>query len=505
MSAALSDCLFGKTRRLIITLPPRHLKSLLASVALPAFWLGHYPDAQIICVSYGQNLAEKLANDCRSIMASRFYQRTFSTRLSPRRQTAREFTTTAGGFRFATSIGGPLTGRGADLIVIDDPLKAEEAFSEAKRNFVNTSFDQTLLSRLNNKESGCVIIAAQRLHEHDLVGHVLGRECWQELSLPAIAEQDETHTIKSLHGEVRFHRKKGEALHPERESCETLDRLRRSVGEDVFAAQYQQAPLALSGGLIKEAWLIRCSANQIPSTFDEIVQSWDTGSKLGPDCSYSVCTTWGLLGGHCYLLDVLRQRLDCRALKRAARSHADAFSATVILIEDKASGVQLIQVLWADGVRGITPCQPQGDKTTRMQGQAHVFEAGLVHVRSDAAWSPEYVQEIIGYPATLFDDQVDSTSQFLEWWKRRTHRSRYQGLYDYYAQEAAKVKSMSSFGSPAMPALKNYVPFKVNPGNWAITTLRPDGRTYFPDKNGIIWVAPEDAVSISFMGSVTRL
>jgi hypothetical protein len=340
MPAALSDCLSGKTRRQIITLPPRHLKSLLASVALPAFWLGHHPSAQIICVSYGQNLAEKLAHDCRSIMASRFYQRTFSTRLSPRRQTAREFATTACGFRFATSIGGPLTGRGADLIVIDDPLKAEEAFSDAKRNFVNTSFDQTLLSRLNNKESGRVIVAAQRLHEHDLVGHALGREPWQVLSLPAIAEQDESHTIKTPRGEVRFHRKQGKALHPERESRETLDRLRRSVGEYVFAAQDQQAPLALSEGLIKEAWLIRCKRDQMPSTFDDIVESWDTGSKLGPDCSYSVCTTWGLVGGHCYLLEVLRQRLDYQALKRAVRSHANALCANVILIEDKASGVQ---------------------------------------------------------------------------------------------------------------------------------------------------------------------
>jgi hypothetical protein len=140
-----------------------------------------------------------------------------------------------------------------------------------------------------------------------------------------------------------------------------------------------------------------------------------------------------------------------------------------------------------------------------MQEHDHVFEAGLVHVRSDAAWLPEYVQEITRYPATPFDDQVDSTSQFLEWRKRRTHRFRHQDSHEYYAQEAAKVKSMSSFGSPAMPAPSNYVPFKVNPGNWAIPTLRPDGRTYFPDKNGIIWVAPEDAGSINLMGSVTKL
>ncbi len=230
MAAKLADCVRGKIRRLIINVPPRHLKSLCASIALPAWYLGHNPAAQILCASYGMDLAEKLARDCRSIMTSPFYARAFSTRLSPQKQSAHELETTAGGFRFATSVGGPLTGRGGDMIILDDPLKADEAYSDVQRRTGNSWYDQALLSRLNNREIGCIIIVTQRLHEDDLVGHVLGRESWEVISLPAIAEQDETHIIGTPQGEVRFHRNRGEAIHPARESRGAFDSTRTDVG-----------------------------------------------------------------------------------------------------------------------------------------------------------------------------------------------------------------------------------------------------------------------------------
>lgn len=187
VASALEACQRGDTKRLIITQPPRSLKSLSASVAFVAFLLGHNPAAQIICVSYGQDLANKHAMDCRTILASAWYQALFPhTRLSPERQSVQEFMTTRQGFRLATSVGGVLTGRGADIIIIDDPLKPDEALSGTQRKAANDWFDHTLYSRLNDKKNGCIILVQQRLHEDDLAGHVLGLEPWKLIRFPAI-------------------------------------------------------------------------------------------------------------------------------------------------------------------------------------------------------------------------------------------------------------------------------------------------------------------------------
>src|SRR5438132_6840009 len=211
VAAKLTAVREGKIRRLIINLPPRHLKSLLPSIAFPAWCLGHDPSAQILCVSYAQDLAGKLARDCRSIMMSPWYRRIFPTRLAPHRQAVQEFITTRQGYRLATSNGGVLTGRGADIILIDDPLKPEEALSEARRKATNEWFDHTLYSRLNDKSRGAIVIIMQRLHEDDLVGHVLAQEPWEVLSFPAIAEADEEHRIETILKPKCFRRGQGDA------------------------------------------------------------------------------------------------------------------------------------------------------------------------------------------------------------------------------------------------------------------------------------------------------
>src|SRR5207237_5341916 len=187
IAAKLTAVQEGRIRRLIINLPPRHLKSLLPSIAFPAWYLGHDPSAQLLCVSYAQDLADKLARDCRSIMMSPWYQRVFPTRLAPHRQAVQEFLTTRQGYRLATSNGGVLTGRGADIILIDDPLKPEEALSDAQRKAANEWYDHTLYSRLNDKRHGAIVIIMQRLHADDLVGHVPAPGGWENLSFPAFA------------------------------------------------------------------------------------------------------------------------------------------------------------------------------------------------------------------------------------------------------------------------------------------------------------------------------
>jgi hypothetical protein len=200
IAAKLTAVREGRIRRLIINMPPRHLKSLMASIAFPAWCLGHEPSAQILCVSYALDLADKLARDCRSIMLSPWYQQIFSTRLAPHRQAVQEFLTTRQGYRLATSNGGVLTGRGADIILIDDPLKPEEALSDAQRKTANDWFDHTLYSRLNDKRSGAIVIIMQRLNEDDLVGHVIEQEPWEIVRFPAIAEADEVHDIDTIWG-----------------------------------------------------------------------------------------------------------------------------------------------------------------------------------------------------------------------------------------------------------------------------------------------------------------
>ena len=261
-TAALDACRRGEITRLIINQPPRSLKSHCVSVAFVAFMLGHDPSAQIICASYGQELANKHAMDCRAIMTSAWYQALFPhTRLSPQRQSLQELATTQQGFRLSTSVGGVLTGRGANTIIIDDPLKPDEALSDSQRKAVNDWFDHSLYSRLNDKKNGCIILVMQRLHQDDLVGHVLSLEDWKLIRLPAIAEENETHVIQTSYGTRQFQRRAGEALHPEREPLEVLSHLREAQGEYNFSGQYQQAPAPLGGGMVKAEWFktVHCS------------------------------------------------------------------------------------------------------------------------------------------------------------------------------------------------------------------------------------------------------
>jgi hypothetical protein len=265
IAAKLTALRGGKIRRLVINLPPRHLKSLLASVAFPAWCLGHDPSAQILCVSYAQDLADKLSRDCRHILASDWYRGIFPTRLSPQRAAMPEFDTTAQGCRLATSVGGVLTGRGADIVIIDDPLKPEEALSQAQRQMANEWYDHTLYSRLNDKLAGAIVVIMHRLHEDDLVGHVLAQEEWEIVRFPAIAEDDESQLVDTLFGPLNFTRRRGEALHPEREPRAVLEHIRRTIGEYNFAGQYQQAPAPLGGGLVKAAWFRRYTPDELPA------------------------------------------------------------------------------------------------------------------------------------------------------------------------------------------------------------------------------------------------
>jgi predicted phage terminase large subunit-like protein len=303
------------------------------------------------------------------------------------------------------------------MIIIDDPLKPDEAMSESRRKSVNEWFDNSLLSRLNDKNKGVIIIVMQRLHMDDLVGHVLEQGAWEVLSFPAIAEQDETFEIDSILGKQVYRRRPGELLQPEREPQEVLDRARRELGEYNFSAQYQQQPIPVEGNIVKNKWLLFYTPDEKPTEFSHIVQSWDTANKVGELNDYSVCTTWGVYEKRFYLLHGYRERLDFPGLKRKVRAFDERFDPNVILIEDKASGTQLIQELKHDHMFNIkehTP-RPGNDKAMRLRDQTIAFENGRVLFPKEAPWLAEYLKELAAFPGGKHDDQVDSTSQALEY------------------------------------------------------------------------------------------
>jgi predicted phage terminase large subunit-like protein len=337
-----------------------------------------------------------------------------------------------------------LTGRGADIIVIDDPLKPEEALSQTQRQAANEWYDHTLYSRLNDKLSGAIVLIMHRLHEDDLAGHVLAQEPWEIVRVPAIADEDEWHQAETIFGPQSFGRKAGEVLHAEREPIEMLKQIRRTVGEYNFAGQYQQAPSPQGGGMVKAAWFRRYAPNERPEEFDRVVQSWDTAKKASELSDFSVCTSWGIKGKDLYLLHVLRKRMEYPELKRAVCEQCEAFGASVVLIEDKASGTQLIQELIDYGLHAVTRYQPQSDKIMRMHAQTAMIENGFVHLPKEASWLPEYLHELTAFPKGKHDDQVDSTAQMLDWMKRAgSGPTSNAGIWHLYRELAEQARTQT--------------------------------------------------------------
>lgn len=320
----------------------------------------------------------------------------------------------------STSVGGVLTGRGADVMILDDILKPDDALSETRRRAANDWFFNTLLSRLNSKKDGVIIIVMQRLHQEDLVGELMERGRWEVLSLPAIAVEDEHLSFEEPLGHSVFIRKAGQALHPERDSVETYRGIRDTIGEYNFESQFQQNPIPIEGGLIKRDWLRNYDPDTLP-TFRITVQSWDTANKAGEMNDYSVCTTWGIDDRKfLYLLHVYRMRLNYPALKRAAKELHERLTPDRLVIEDKASGTSLIQELKAEGICGVELYRPApgSDKYMRLAAQAITFDEGRVWLPERAPWLDDYVRELTGFPGSKFDDQVDSTTQALDFMRR---------------------------------------------------------------------------------------
>jgi predicted phage terminase large subunit-like protein len=413
----LEQVRLGRIKRLIINLPPRFLKSLIASIAFPAFVLGHDPTKRLLVISYGLDLADKFAYDSHRLMSSGLYKGIFPyTRIA--RNAACEIVTTRGGYRFGTSIDGSLTGRGGDIIIIDDPLKLSDAESDIKREHVNDIYRNTIQSRLDDNENGAIVIVMQRLRPDDLCGTVLKHpDGWTVLNLPLIAERNEQIQI----GENVYHlRRAGDLLHPEYFSQRAVDERRSQLDEKTFAAQYQQDPLQPLGVMIKRDTIQRYDHLPIRKESHYVIQSWDTAIKADANADYSVCAT--LLVDdrrNYYVVEVLRDRLLYPDLKAHAISQAQKHKPSKILVEEAGLlGRTLIKDLKAAGLRTLGVI-PEGDKLTRVSVQLEKFANRQVFFPREAPWLGDFENELLAFPNGRYDDQVDAVIQALAY-KRST-------------------------------------------------------------------------------------
>ncbi|MEH6836338.1 phage terminase large subunit [Falsihalocynthiibacter arcticus] len=408
----------GDLLRVIITLPPRHLKSQVTSVAFPAWLLGRDPTEKIVCASYSAGLAEDFGRQTRQLMRAQFYRATFPwTQLDSSKSAVDEFHTVRKGRRIATSVGGTLTGKGGNILIVDDPMKAEDALSQVKRDSCHNWFKNTLSSRLNDPKSGAIIVVAQRLHVDDLVGRLSATGNWEVFNLPAIAVEPQD---LPLGDNATWHRGIGELLHPERIDEAEMDRIRCEIGSASFEAQYQQSPTLPGGNLIKREWFGNYDGVPGAVLYEAVVQSWDTAAVPGINNDFAVCTTWGLINDHVDLLDVRRAQYHYPDMLRAARDLRRKWKPNLIVVEKAGVGIALGNDLLRDGLNDVQALSVKDDKVTRMSLQNAKIEAGQVRLPKSALYLEAFLSEVAEFPNGKYDDQVDTMSQVLATLDQRT-------------------------------------------------------------------------------------
>ena len=397
------DCVAKKSPRLIVMAPPRIGKSQITSRCLPSWFLGNWPDQELILSSYGQDLANDMSRDARTIARSDMHRATFPDfAISDDREAVQQWLTSKGGGIKAVGVGAAITGRGGHLLIDDAVKGAAEAASMLYRESQWRWYTGNARTRV--PPGGGILITMTRWHEDDLVGRLLKQAAddpeadqWTVLRFPAIAED-------------------GSALHPERWPLSALHKIRAGMSPYQWAALYQQSPVPDGGGRIKGDWL-RNTYSTLPADAERPVHSWDTAIKAGQLNDYSVCTVASKHGQRLYIREVKRSRLEFPELLQAVKSLAMRDNPRAVLIEDKGSGQQLIQMLRRDPdwKWSIIPVVPKVDKVTRMDAVTPWLESGRVWIPDAAHWLPDWLQELLGFPVSSHDDQIDSLSQLLDY------------------------------------------------------------------------------------------
>ncbi len=393
----------GEIKRLIINLPPRSGKTELAVINFMAWCLANNPSAKFIHLSYSNELALGNSNKARELVSSPEFKRMWNINLSEVENAKGNWATNSGGVVYATGAGGQVTGMGAGdihaspfsgCIILDDPIKPSDANSDIEREKVNERFFSTILTRLNNVNVPIILIM-QRLHEDDLSGHLLEKEPneWVHLKIPAIINEQSFWEYK----------------YP----LDDLIKMRKA-NPRIFAGQMMQEPAPSEGNIVNISWF---------KYFDNIeggaiYQSWDTANKDGEENDYSACCTWLVKDNQYYLLDVFKDKLQFPQLIEKMKHHYQVWKPRQIIIEDKASGQQSLQVLRQSTSLPIIAYNPkQRSKSERMIDASIEIQAGRVYVKNKAHWLDEFLHEIKVFPNGKYKDSGDAFSMFINWYR----------------------------------------------------------------------------------------
>lgn len=404
----------GDLQRLVINVPPGAMKSLLCCVLWPAWEWGEInPASRWLFSSYEGKLSTRDSVKCRRVIRSDWYQQRYGHkfRLTGDQDVKTLFENDATGFRMATSVGGSGTGNRADRVVVDDPHKVTEAESETIRDGTVEWWATEMSNRGSSAKSAYVVIQ-QRVHFGDVAGWCLDHG-YEHLIIPQEYE-GQKHFLLSM---ADPRERDGDLLWPDRFDREWVQSQKQGLGSYAYAGQHQQRPVPREGGMIKIDWFQRYTTPPDRAPGDKVFVSLDSANKAKELNDPSVATVWLVREARCYLLHVWRDRVEYPDLKRNLSGLLLRWQPNEVLIEDKASGTQLIQEFRGQLINGrnypIIPIQPEGDKIMRMSLESPAIEAGQVYLPNSAPWLPDYEAELTQFPKAPTKDQVDSTSQFL--------------------------------------------------------------------------------------------
>ena len=408
----------GDISRLMINVPPRSLKSLMSSVFWPAFLIGNDPSKTVIVVSHSLDLSIDLQNKFRQLISSMDIHEIFPVFAQAlKKDNERELNTADGGGRIAVSVDSNVTGRGADVIVIDDPLDASDADKENECARVNKWIDSTLSTRLNEPSKSPIVMVMQRLSTNDPSAHLATQEPWKVLSFPAIATKNESILI----GSKTYHkREKGDLLDSDRFPESYLKKQKLKMGKRSFQAQFQQSPLPSGGGLIDPAEFKRYS--NLPESYDAKFISVDpaSGSDSG---SYTAILGGRISNGRLYVSNVIRQRIDITEQFDTILGLEQKHKLDTVVVEKAGPGLSLLELLFKHyggedymfrDLQFLQAITPRKSKVFRMEAAMSWVRQGRVLLPNDAAWLAAFESELESFPNGQYDDQVDALSQAIK-------------------------------------------------------------------------------------------
>jgi predicted phage terminase large subunit-like protein len=449
----------NKTHRLIVNLPPGHLKTWLASTCLTAWLLAYDPSLNVIIVTHAEHLSKKIARNIRSIVQSSWFKEVFASRIEKGHAEVTDFGTIAGGGVFVTSFGAGFTGQRADVIIIDDPHDIKDEIEQIESTI--ESFNTVLLSRLNDRKNGRLLVVAHRVHEHDLSAHLLRKKKWKHVLLPLIATRDQTYQTSCGH----WLRRKGELLRPDAFGSDDIDELRENSFRPDFEMLYQQDSDFQAMPAIRASHFPIITEAMPPST--PIVLSVDPGITNRRRSAFSVIQAWRVGVDRYYLIDQFREQCEFSDLIERKR-----YKPVAIIIERAANGHALISRLkrrFPKLAKLVIPVDPDGrSKSARLRVHAETILAKRIHLPADAPWRDDFVAEFVNFPHGQFSDQVDATTQFLD-----------------HADELAKLKPSPQAGSAILARNSSARSRTVPPSHCSAPAISNNTQSFSGSERGL--------------------